>query len=707
MEAYVTLDEAARLEGIKYNSIVQKVIRNKDGKIATKSEKSEAGGKDRVLISVDSLSRKAQESYHQMQELCSAVEADQEQASEVPWYVTVDPEWYMETYPETYYKAVELGNVIRQFLDYDENDRSKRAEEFAQQHLGKGQRTLYRYMKAYVEASAWAIKKGKEDGKNYDYYKVLSLCRKPKQADMFPSFTPEVKQLIKNIWFNKEFATNRGTREMLYDKLQQMAALNKWEKIPSYQSVTRYINYLMNDEDMYNAWCLASYGIRDYKNRRMLKGVRDTKSLQVMEIVQGDEHTFDCWVAYKNPNGKVTAIKPKLVAWIDTRSRVIMGDVICKDANSRILKQSVLKMIYQDIGGVPKYLFIDNGKDYTAETMTGRKRNDRNGEYKSLIDGKECFDLEFDDKVRGFYKSIGIVDDHRAMPYEPWSKGQIERFFGGVCSRFTKWMTSYTGTLTGSKTIAKIDKNIKKMLENDQLLTMDEFFAIWSQWLEEKYMNHVHSELKKLGEEYKTPKSLFLNGERYYKPVPPKSKATMLMLEDRHVRVYGTGIRMFNNYYRSVELANYIDRYVDVKYDPEDITSIYVFNEKQKMICEAECQELLQIAPRVHQEALVKHRKMQNQQLKHDQEVLADANRPFTELNAELIGFDPVTGGIPLMIGKNQKAPRARVVSMPDDRTYRENDIFRKPAEEPRQESKVLSMAAAKALRKIKAIGEE
>ena len=267
-------------------------------------------------------------------------------------------------------------------------------------------------------------------------------------------------------------------------------------------------------------------------------------------------------------------------------------------------------------------------------------------------------------------------------------------------------MTSYTGTLTGSKTIAKIDKNIKKMLENDQLLTMDEFFAIWSQWLEEKYMNHVHSELKKLGEEYKTPKSLFLNGERYYKPVPPKSKATMLMLEDRHVRVYGTGIRMFNNYYRSVELANYIDRYVDVKYDPEDITSIYVFNEKQKMICEAECQELLQIAPRVHQEALVKHRKMQNQQLKHDQEVLADANRPFTELNAELIGFDPVTGGIPLMIGKNQKAPRARVVSMPDDRTYRENDFFRKQ-EEPRQESKVLSMAAAKALRKIKAIGEE
>lgn len=710
MEAYVTLDEAARLEEVQYKTFAKRLDRG--GSYLIKTEKSETGGKERVLVAVGSLSRKAQEAYRrlgEMQELTRMPETETAApVKEEPWYVTVDLDWYIENFPEQYYRAVELGNIIRKFLDYDENNRSAYAEEFARQYLGKGQRTLYRYMKYYVEANAWAIRKAKEDGRNHDYFKVLCLCRKPKQTDAFPSFTPEVKQLIKNIWFNRDFAANRGTREMLYEKLQEMAKLNGWEKIPSYQSVTRYINYLMEDEDMYNAWCLASYGIRDYKNRRMLKGVRDTTSLQVMEIVQGDEHTFDCWVAYKNPNGKVSAVKPKLVAWIDTRSRAILGDVICKDANSKILKRSLLKMLYSEVGGVPKYLYIDNGKDYTAETMTGRKRNDRGGERHSVLPNgtDDVFDAEFDDKARGFYKSIGIVDDHRAMPYEPWSKGQIERFFGGVCSRFTKWMTSYTGTLTGSKTIAKIDKDIRKMLENGQLLTMEEFFALWSQWLEEKYMNHIHSALKKAGEEYKTPKALFMNGDRYFKPVPPKAQATMLMLENRQVRVYNTGIRMFNNYYRSVELANYIDRYVNVKYDPEDITGIYVFNDKQELICEAQCQELLQIAPQVHQEALKKHIKMQKQQLKHDRMILEEANRPFTELNDELIGFDPVTGGIPLMMGKNQKTPKAKVVSMPDDRTYRNNEIFRKP-EEPRQESKVLNMAAERALRKIKAIGEE
>jgi len=236
---------------------------------------------------------------------------------------------------------------------------------------------------------------------------------------------------------------------MLYEKLTAIANINKWEKIPSYQTVTRYISYLMEDEGMRNAWFLASRGTREYKNKVMVKGSRDTKGLQVMQIVMGDEHTFDCWVSYKQPNGKVIAIKPHLAAWVDMRSRVIMGDVMCKDANSDILKQSLLKMIYSEPGGVPEYLYIDNGKDYTAKTMTGRDRNDRSG-------------MNFDNETMGFYKSIGIKDDHRALPYEPWSKGQIERFFRTVCNKFTRWMKSYTGTLTGSKTSDKVDTELEK-----------------------------------------------------------------------------------------------------------------------------------------------------------------------------------------------------------------------------------------------------
>ena len=45
----------------------------------------------------------------------------------------------------------------------------------------------------------------------------------------------------------------------------------------------------------------------------------------------------------------------------------------------------------------------------------------------------------------------------------------IERFFSTVCSKFSKWFESYTGTLTGSKTYAKRQKDVDGMLERGEL----------------------------------------------------------------------------------------------------------------------------------------------------------------------------------------------------------------------------------------------
>lgn len=67
MEEYVTLDEAARLEEVQYKTFAKRLER-KDKKYLIKNETSEIGGKERVLILVSSLSRKAQESYRHMQE---------------------------------------------------------------------------------------------------------------------------------------------------------------------------------------------------------------------------------------------------------------------------------------------------------------------------------------------------------------------------------------------------------------------------------------------------------------------------------------------------------------------------------------------------------------------------------------------------------------------------------------------------------------
>ena len=259
---------------------------------------------------------------------------------------------------------------------------------------------------------------------------------------------------------------------------------------------------------------LAANGTREWKNKMMVKARRETASLEVMEYVVGDEHTFDIWVQYTAPNGKIKAVRPKLVAWMDVKTRTIIGDVLCVDANSQTLKESLVKMIYSKPGGVPKILHIDNGKDYTGETMTGQSRKNRK------------IDFDFDAETIGFYQSIGIQEVGRSLPYQPWDKS-IERFFSTVCSKFSKWFESYTGTLTGSKTYAKRNKDIDKMLERGELLTMEEFFDLWLAWKDTKYHTREHRGLKENHEKWVTPIELFENGSRYMKAAPPREYAAM------------------------------------------------------------------------------------------------------------------------------------------------------------------------------------
>ena len=654
-EAYITLEEAARLEGVSYETTKKRAQR---GKLETRNETRESGGKDITLVKVNSLSKQARNAYRE-QERLKALAADssdiqEEQKTEQPWYVDTDIDWYMEQYKERFYQAAELGNVVRQYLRETVGrygDITAFAEEYAQKHLGKGYRTLYRMIKAYNEALFWQDKKEKEEGCSYEYFRVLCLCRKPKDVGKFPSISAEVQQTIKNIWFDKDFAGNRGTKQMLYEQLEAIAEMKQWKKMPSYQTVARFISFLMEDEGMKNAHFLVANGTREYKNKVMCKRRRDTTSLQVMEMIQGDEHTFDCWVTYKAPNGNIVPIRPKLVCWIDTRSRMILGDVMCKDADSQTLKASLLKLIYHDAGSVPRYLYIDNGKDYTSKEMLGVDRKYRHDQ----AEKDKHFAVAFDDMARGFYRSLGIEDVHISMPYEPWTKGQIERFFGTVCRKFTKWVTSYTGTLTGSLTADKVNKDIKEMAKQGKLMTLEEFYEQWTKWKNEKYATRVHSELRKAGEEYTRPGDLFEKGDRYEMAPPPKSQATILMMKSEDARVRNTGIERNGFYYNDQELIAHIGEKVDVKYDPDDVSVIYVYDKKGRPICSAESYDLLQFG-KVSDETLKQHRRQQNAQLRRDRKIAEEASIPFEKLNEQQQNADKVIGSVSLKMEASKKA---------------------------------------------------
>lgn len=660
-EPYIPLEEAAAFEGLTYKGYASRISRNPDAfKIRNEPRES---GKALVYVSISSLSSKARRLY-QAEKKSRKLQGDDILVDAIanqqpPWYVEVDHHWYISNYREQYEKALELAELMREFNNYCGADKTGYSKEFAAQH-GISQRTLYRTSENYLNASLWSLKYEKMTGGNYDYFKVLALCRKPKETNRFPSISDELKALIENIWFDRAFRANRGTIEMLYSKIEETYDHSNAD-YPSYQTVARYIKYLMDVQNGSSAAFLAERGTREWKNKMMMKGERDIKSLAVMGIVQGDEHTFDCWVQYTHSNGKVAAVRPKLVAWIDMRSRVIMGDIMCLDANSQIIKQSFIKLVYSF--GVPEYILIDNGKDYTSKQMTGRKRSDR------------CTQaLSFDSEMQGFYKSIGIKDDMRSIPYQPWSKAQIERFFGTVCSMFTKWFNSYTGTLTGSKTAGKVKKDIGSMLERGELLTMEEFYQMWQNWLNERYHFKEHSGLKRAGEQYAKPMELFENAEnKYVKPAPPQSYAELLMMKSERVYVGNTGIRRFNQTYMCEELEPYITRHVDIKYNPDDITKIYAYTTDGRKIGEAHSIELLQVGYKISTKQLEEHKKKQNRQLRNNRDMLDYWTTPF-ELRPENITPDAqdatptVVGGMDLTIGKQPQ----KVISLPMDKQYQQ-----------------------------------
>jgi hypothetical protein len=141
---------------------------------------------------------------------------------------------------------------------------------------------------------------------------------------------------------------------------------------------------------------------------------------------------------------------------------------------------------------------------------------------------------------------------------------------------------------------------------------------------------------------------------------------------------------------------------VDIKYDPHDMKTIYVFQDG-KQVCEAYAQELLVFASEngIEQKALKEHLSRQKKQIRQDKKILEDARVPFEELNEQYVGFSETTGGIDLMKGGKRK--KAKIVQLPGDRTF-QNGFRPSQQEEPEEENEYINKKAEDALKALRAL---
>ncbi|WP_069997845.1 Mu transposase C-terminal domain-containing protein [Cellulosilyticum sp. I15G10I2] len=592
-DIYVTLDDAAILENTSYEAMKKKIQRQSTS-FKTKTEENTNGGKERVLISLTSLSTQARRKYKSQQ-----VQKEKANSDEVAWYVYTDINWYKERFPQHFFEAVEVARYIEKYLGKELEMTAGEFKTFLANKYGVSAKTIQRRVTDYIEADAVATIQELNTGENYGHYRILACARKPKEDNTFPSLKEEVKVFIENLYYDETFSRNLNSTTNLYEDLLDAAEDKGWT-VPSYDTVLRYVKYL-NDQDGEGVKALAARGLRYWRNQYMIKRRRNLGALQPLEVVQGDAHTFDCWVRVKRANGSYQAIRPMLVAWIDMRTRCLVGWVVCECPDASIIKQSIISMVYPKENkalpyGVPKYLLIDNGKDFTAQTLTGRARTER---------------FTFDEDTEGFFRCVGIQDDMRSIPYQPWSKAQVERFFGRVCGQFTKRIASYTGTLTGSKTSSKVVKDIEGMLERGELMPIEEFAELFEKWVVERYHARRHQGLIEQGENTPAPISVFNSVERYFMAPPPIDVARAMLMEGSMRVIRRSGIQItFEGkkiYYQNELLANHEGEKVQFKYHPNDVTRVKIYDMSGDSICEAVSHELLLIAPKLSEAGLVEH----------------------------------------------------------------------------------------------------
>lgn len=184
----------------------------------------------------------------------------------------------------------------------------------------------------------------------------------------------------------------------------------------------------------------------------------------------GDHHRFDVLVL--GPKGPV---HPWLTAWLDKRSRMLVGWCITLRPSSDTILAAFASGALKH--GLPEKVKVDNGKDYRAYWLSGNKGRKISKKWEP-----------FDPRSATVF-GRAQVDAVFAKPYNPQSK-HIESFFGNkVKVRFSQLFESYCGGKPDERPETLYADLRSKGIEPPRL---EEFEAQFARWVHEWYHQEVH-----------------------------------------------------------------------------------------------------------------------------------------------------------------------------------------------------------------------
>lgn len=297
---------------------------------------------------------------------------------------------------------------------------------------------------------------------------------------------------------------------------------------------------------------------------------RTYEDLHSNDIWVCDNHTFDVFV---NDGEHRKPIRVYLTAFLDVRSRKFMGWYVTLNPSSSATLIALRRGI--EAYGIPKRILSDNGREFLTFDIGGRgfrkAKKTEEHEAPTILDN---LGIEF---------RTAMVKNARAKI--------IERAFLDVKNDFSKMFDGYTGG-----TIIERPERLKKTGKDaDNFTLLPEFIQHVDKYITGIFNKHSH---KGIGMHGKTPDQVYA-ACLIEKTVATADQLNLMLLRNtRMQKVSRSGVHLDlcgeRIDYNSHDLNFYhIGEKVYLRYDPDDLKEVRVYDEKDRFLCTAQQQGTL------------------------------------------------------------------------------------------------------------------
>ena len=324
------------------------------------------------------------------------------------------------------------------------------------------------------------------------------------------------------------------------------------EYIPAHPTFRKFANWYK--ANYFDKWTFLRDGEKALKEDVIPHIKRDTSKIEIGEVLVADGKRLNFQVI--NPfTGK--PCRATLIGFLDWKSTTLVGYEIMIEENTQNIA-SALRNAILNLGKIPKFVYLDNGKAFRGKYFVGSAKFDEIG-------------------LKGIYEKLGIKTVF-ANPYNARAK-VIERFFLEMQESFEKLLPSYIGTNIENKP-ARLRRNEKFHSEIHQefVPTIQQTIQMINRWLEYK------NSLPCPNDKTKSIKEMLDSIER--QEINPR-ELDDLMLAQEIKTITSQGIRFLKSDYYNDALYG-LRQKVIIKYSLFDLSYIDVYTMSGKFLCRAE-----------------------------------------------------------------------------------------------------------------------